>query len=191
MVQNFGRYCIGLPSWYQKCPVSPSSNRNLQKVYKTNYFSIILHKNGSVFVYDYHRDWSKKLRSWLESWMHEDEVFMFFDHLVEEPRKHVGVNAPGIPTNIKFTIPGMGSFSADKTPYPKGTLEYEFDPGFVKRLDRMEKLMEKQVESVDIYARGMDQHMALISALQDVAFSMRSSMNDLKDLFSKLFDKLE
>ena len=54
MVQNFGRYCLGLPSWYLSCPVVPSSNRNLQKVYKTNYFSVIFHKNGSVFVYDYH-----------------------------------------------------------------------------------------------------------------------------------------
>ena len=191
MVQNFGRYCKGLPSWYRDCPVDPSSNRNLQKVYKTNYFSVIFHKNGSVFIYDYHKDWAKHLRRWLESWMHEDEVFMFFDHLVEEPRKHVGVYAPGIPTNIKFTIPGMGSFTADKTPYPKGTLEYEFDPGFVKRLGRMEKLMERQIESTGIYAKGMEEHMSLILALQDVASSMRDSMSEFKDLFAKLFEKLE
>lgn len=116
---------------------------------------------------------------------------MFFDHLVEEPRKHVGVYAPGIPTNIKFTIPGMGSFTADKTPYPKGTLEYEFDPGFVKRLGRMEKLMERQIESTGIYAKGMEEHMSLILALQDVASSMRDSMSEFKDLFAKLFEKLE
>ena len=183
MVQNFGRYCVGLPSWYLKCPVSPSSNRNLQKVYKSNYFSVIFHKNGSIFVYDYHVDWAKYLRRWLEGWLHEDEVYLFFDNLVEEPRKHVGVNAPGIPTNIKFTIPGMGSFSADKTPYPKGTLEYEFDPGFVKRLDRMEKLMEKQIESTGIYAKGMDQHMALIKSLQEVSEGLKYAIDKLVEKF--------
>ncbi len=191
MVQNFGRYCVGLPSWYRGCPVEPSSNRNLQKVYKTNYFSVIFHKNGSVFVYDYHVDWAKYLRRWLESWMEELDVDLFFGYLVEEPRKHVGVYAPGIPTNIKFTIPGMGTFTADKTPYPKGTLEYEFDPGFVKRLGRMEKLMEQQIESTGIYAKGMEEHMSLILALQDVASSMRDSMSEFKDLFAKLFEKLE
>ena len=181
MVQSFGRYCVGLPSWYRDCPVVPSSNRNMQKFFKSIYFSIIFHKNGSIFVYDYHRDWKQELTGWLQSWMHEDEIPLFFDNLNLKDQKHYAVSAPGIPTNFKFKVTGVGAFTADKTPYPKGTMEYEIDPGFAKKLDSIEKNQVQFSENMIKFAKGMEQHMKLIASMQQVTEGLLEAVREMKN----------
>ena len=195
-IQEFGFYCEGPTRWYRDCPLEASANRNGQKVFRGNYFSIVIHKKGSIFLYDYHVDWKRYLREWLLTWMIPAEVKLFFDYLVEEPRKHIAFNTPGVPTNFKVTIKGVGTFTADKTPFPKGTMEYEFDPKFIQRIDKISKAtdnnsklieqfinvqkmvsnnMEKFGQGMEDFGTGMKEHMKLIKSVEGLV----TSINDV------------
>jgi len=208
-IQEFGFYCEGPTRWYWDCPLEASANRNGQKVFRGNYFSIVIHKKGSIFLYDYHVDWKRYLREWLLTWMIPAEVKLFFDYLVEEPRKHIAFNTPGVPTNFKVTIKGIGSFTADKTPFPKGTMEYEFDPKFIQRIDKISKatdnnsrLIEQLIgvqknfsnnmESLGVvqtkisdnmvaFGEGMKEHMKLIKSIEKLVISVNEVVVEMQE----------
>lgn len=188
MVQNRGFTLNGPTYWYLNVPLAINNRRNLQKVHKTPYYSIVFHRRGSVQLYVYHMDWQKKLRGWLSEWMHEDDLDVFFDFLIDRNGKHYTVNAPGVPRGYKFTIPGVGTFATDSTPFKKGTIEFEVDPGFEKRLYSIESaLMGQQsllgnvASSLEIFGEGMRQHMALITSLQEVSNNMMDLLKELKN----------
>ena len=166
-VKTFGFWNEIQPRFYYECPIGPSDNRNLQKVYSTPYFSFVIHKNGSVFVYPFTKDWRPLLRDWLLTWMDFDMVELLLSNLVMEPRKHVSFYAPGVPTKYRIKIKGIGTFSTDRTPFPKGTMEYEMDPFFERRLNSIEKTMK-------IFAEGMKQHMALIQEIRTLVMELRN-----------------
>lgn len=167
-VKSFA-YWNELPSkYYERCPIGPSDNRNLQKVYSTPYFSFVIHKNGSVFVYPFTADWKPRLRSWMITWTSENFTDLVLDNLVREPRKHVSFYTPGVPTKYSVRIKGIGRFVTDTTPYPKGTMEYEMDPFIEKRLNSIEK-------SMLVFADGMKQHMKMIE-------EVRSLVNELREI---------
>ncbi len=188
LIQNQGFTLEGPPRWYFEAPLAISDNRNLQKVQKTPFYSIVFHRRGSVQLYIYHMDWQKELRGWLSEWMHEEELGVFFDFLIDRDGKHYTVNAPGVPRGYKFTIPGVGTFATDSTPFKKGTIEFEVDPGFDKRLSGIEtalmgqqSLLGKMASSLETFGEGMRQHMILISSLQEVSMNMMDLLKELKD----------
>ena len=179
-VQDQGFALDGPPYWYLDCPLEASDNRNGLKVRKTPYYSIVFNKRGSVQLYVYHVDWEKKLREWLSDWMVDEDVGVFYDYLQDRGGKHYAADAPGIPTGYKFTVPGIGSFATDGTPYQKGTMEFEVDPGFDKRLEGIERNMLMISDNMVKFGVGMEQHMVLISALQDVAFQMSETLKEMR-----------
>ena len=144
-------------------------------------------------LYIYHADWAKELREWLSGWMDVEDVRVFFDYLVDRDEKHYAVSAPGVPTGYRFKIPGMGSFVTDKTPFKKGTMEFEIDPGFPKMLKDINRsirvLSDNQVvvsQNMEKFGVGMDQHMKLIEALQSVAVSLQEVVTKLDSSVDKL-----
>ena len=186
-VQDQGFAIDGPPRWYLECPLEASVNRNGAKVFKSPYYSVVFNKRGSIQLYPYHVDWQKKLREWLSGWMVGDEPEIFFDYLQDRGGKHYAADAPGVPKGYKFTVPGIGSFATDGTPYKKGTMEFEVDPGFDKRLAGIERVIGGLSENMGMIADnmvkfgvGMDQHMVLISALQDVAFQMSETLKEMR-----------
>ena len=133
-------------------------------------------------------DWEKELGNWLSDWMSEDDLTVFFDYLIDRDGKHFTVDAPGVPKGYKFTIPGVGTFATDSTPFKKGTIEFEVDPGFDKRLNGIESalrgqqsLLGKVANSLEIFGEGMRQHMALITSLQEVSMTMMDLLKELKE----------
>lgn len=166
-VKSFAYWNEVSPVYYEKCPIGPSDNRNLQKVYSTPYFSFVMHKNGSVFAYPFTADWKARLRSWLVSWTDVDFTDLLLDTLVREPRKHVSFYTPGVPTKYAIRIKGIGRFTTDTTPYPKGTMEYEMDPFIERRLNSIEK-------SMSTFAEGMKQHMLLIQEIRELVKELRN-----------------
>ena len=188
LVQNQGFTLDGPTYWYLDAPLAINNRKNLQKVHKTPYYSIVFHKRGSVQLYVYHMDWEKELGSWLSEWMNEDDLTVFFDYLIDRDGKHFTVDAPGVPKGYKFTIPGVGTFATDSTPFKKGTIEFEVDPGFDKRLNGIESalrgqqsLLGKVANSLEIFGEGMRQHMALITSLQEVSMTMMDLLKELKE----------
>ena len=179
-VQDQGYALDGPPFWYRDCPLEASSNRNGQKVYQTPYYSVVFNKRGSIQLYVYHDDWAKKLRGWLSDWLADEDVDVFYDYLQDRGGKHYCADAPGVPTGYKFTVPGIGSFATDGTPYKKGTMEFEVDPGFDKRLAGIESAIWGQNKVMEVFSKGMDQHMILISALQEVAFQMSETLKEMR-----------
>jgi len=179
-VQDQGFALDGPPYWYRDCPLEASSNRNGQKVRKTPYSTVVFNKRGSIQLYVYHVDWEKKLREWLSEWMVGEDVIVFFDYLSDRGGKHYAVEAPGVPKGYKFTVPGIGSFSTDGTPYRKGTMEFEVDPGFDKRLAGIEKALLGQQDAMHVFAEGMKQHMVLIKSLQEVALDLKDILKEMR-----------
>lgn len=165
-VKTFAYWNQIQPRYYGLCPVAPSDNRNLQKVFSTLYFSFVIHRNGSVFVYPFSKNWKPLVKEWLLSWMEADMVELLFSSLVEEPKKHVSFYAPGVPTKYRIRIKGIGTFCTDRTPYSKGTMEYEMDPFIERRLNSIERSME-------IFAEGMREHMALIKEIRELVKELR------------------
>ena len=187
LVQNQGFTLDGPTYWYVDAPLAISANKNRQKVHKTPYYSIVFHARGSVQLYIYHMDWEKELRGWLSEWMSENDLIVFFDYLTDRDGKHFTVDAPGVPRGYKFTIPGVGTFATDSTPFKKGTIEFEVDPGFDKRLHAIEKAVIGQqgvlgqiANSMEIFGEGMRDHMKLISALQNVASKMSEAIEEMR-----------
>ena len=187
-VQNQGFTLNGPPRWYLEAPLAINNRKNLQKVHKSPYYSIVFHTRGSVQLYVYHMDWQKELKIWLSEWMHPDDQDIFFDFLIDRNGKHYTVNAPGVPRGYKFTIPGVGTFATDSTPFKKGTIEFEVDPGFDKRLHGIESammgqssLLGKVANSLEIFGEGMRQHMVLITSLQGVSKNMMDLLKELKE----------
>jgi len=180
-VQNQGFTLNGPPRWYLEAPLAINNRKNLQKVHKTPYYSIVFHTRGSVQLYVYHMDWQKELRGWLSEWMHEDDQAVFFDYLIDRDGKHYAVNAPGVPRGYKFTIPGVGTFATDSTPFKKGTIEFEVDPGFDKRLAGIEEAILAQTQVMGGFTEGMKQHMILIGSLQEVSINMMNLLKELKN----------
>lgn len=178
--QNFGFVVSGIHRWYSECPVEPSNNRNRQKVYRSAYYTIVFHVKGSVLIHPWVEDWAKELRRWLDTWMLSSEIDLFFDYVIPLSQKHVCIPAPGVTTGYRFKVPGVGTLTSDKTPYPSGTLEYEFDPGVIKKLDRIEKQLSRVGDSMETFAIGMEQHMKLITSLQDVSKSMMDVLMEMK-----------
>ena len=80
----------------------------------------------------------------------------------------------------KFTVPGIGSFSTDGTPYKKGTMEFEVDPGFDKRLAGIESAIWGQNKVMEVFSKAMTEHMILIKALQDTAFTMTEVLKEMR-----------
>jgi len=188
LVQNQGFTLDGPTYWYLDAPLAINNRKNLQKVHKTPYYSIVFHKRGSVQLYVYHMDWEKELGCWLSEWMSKDDLTVFFDYLIDRDGKHFTVDAPGVPKGYKFTIPGVGTFATDSTPFKKGTIEFEVDPGFDKRLNGIESalrgqqsLLGKVANSLEIFGEGMRQHMALITSLQEVSMTMMNLLKELKE----------
>jgi len=186
-VQDQGFALDGPPYWYRDCPLEASANRNGQKVWKTPYYSVVFNKRGSVQLYVYHVDWEKRLREWLSDWMVDEDVVVFYDYLTDRGGKHYAVDAPGVPKGYKFTVPGIGSFATDGTPYKKGTMEFEVDPGFDKRLAGIENAVRGQQDvmlqisdAMTAFGEGMRQHMKLIEALQEVAFELKDAVKELR-----------
>lgn len=186
-VQDQGYAIDGPPRWYLECPLEASSNRNGQKVFKSPYYSVVFNKRGSIQLYVYHVDWEKKLREWLSGWMVENETDIFFEYLTDRGGKHYAVDTPGVPKGYKFTVPGIGSFATDGTPYKKGTMEFEVDPGFDKRLAGIEKAIIGQQDvmlqisnAMTVFGEGMKEHMKLINALQEVAFELKDAVKELR-----------
>jgi len=179
-VQDQGYALDGPPYWYLDCPLEASSNRNGQKVHKTPYYTVVFNKRGSIQLYVYHVDWEEKLNGWLSEWMADGDAILFFDYLQDRDGKHYCVDAPGVPKGYKFTVPGIGSFATDGTPYKKGTMEFEVDPGFDKRLKGIENAILAQTNVMSSFTEGMKQHMILITALQEVALKMSQALEEIK-----------
>ena len=179
-VQDQGYAIDGPPRWYLECPLEASSNRNAQKVFKSPYYSVIFNKRGSIQLYVFHVDWEKKLKEWLSSWMVGDEPNIFFEYLTDRGGKHYAVDAPGVPKGYKFTVPGIASFSTDGTPYKNGTMEFEVDPGFDKRLNGIESAIWGQNKVMEVFSKAMEEHMILIKALQEVAFELKDAVKELR-----------
>lgn len=171
-IQNFGFVVEGPDRWYSECPVEHSNNRNRQKVYRSAYFTIVFHVKGSVLIHPWVDDWRRELRIWLDTWMLPSEIDLFFDYVSPQAQKHVCVPAPGVPTGYRFKVPGVGTLTADRTPYHSGTLEYEFDSGVTDKLVHIEKQLSRVGDSMEMFAIGMEQHMKLIISLQEVSKSM-------------------
>ena len=181
-IQGFGFLVEGLHIWYLDCPVDPSDNRNRQKVYRCAFFTAVFHVKGHVLIHPWHEDWRKELRGWLDTWMLPTEADLFFDYVVPLSQKHVCVPAPGVPTGFRFKVPGVGTLTTDRTPYPSGTLEYEFDPGFEGKLDRIASQLSRVGDSMEGFAIGMEQHMKLILSLQDISQIMLGILKEMKKL---------
>ena len=194
----------GPTSWYEKCPVEPSTNRNSQKSYATSYYSFVIHKRGKHQIYIHHPEWRNKIREWLLEWLHEEETHLLLEYVTDRGGKHYAVDAPGIPKGFSLNVLGIGKWGVDKTPYPDGSMEYEVDPGFVPRLNRIERFIERQVQitgnmvnAQEIYAKGMREHMVLIKELQDVSRNQQQiskdfnkAINFMMESFNKLMEKL-
>lgn len=180
LIQNQGFTLNGPPRWYFEAPLAINDNRNRQKVHKSPYYSIVFHTRGSVQLYVYHMDWEKELRIWLSEWMHQDDLDIFFDYLIDRDGKHFTVAAPGVPKGYKFTIPGVGSFATDSTPFKKGTIEFEVDPGFDKRLAGIENAIRAQTGVMSTFATAMSEHMILIKSLQEVALKMSEGLEEMR-----------
>ena len=178
--QDFGFLVDGLHRWYSDCPVEPSDNRNRQKVYRCAYFTAVFHIKGRILIHPWVQDWAKELRVWLDTWMLATEIDLFFEYLKPLSQKHVCVPAPGVPTGYRFKVAGVGTLTTDRTPYPGGTLEYEFDAGFGNKLDKIEVQLSRVGDSMETFAIGMEQHMKLIVSLQDVSEVMMEILLGMK-----------
>ena len=197
-IQRFGFNVDGPGYWYRDCPADVSVNRNGQKVFGCPYFSFVVHKSGSVQVYNFSLDWEKRLRAWLSGWMSLEDIGVFFDYLVDRDQRHYCVDAPGVPTGYKFTIPDIGTFSTDRTPFKRGTMEFEVNPGFPKRLRSIESslitLSQNQAsisQNMEAFGKGMEEHMKLIAALNDVANSMRETLEEMRKPKPSLFSRFK
>jgi len=167
-VKTFAYWNQVQPKYYDKCPIVPSDNRNLQKVHSTAFYSFVIHKNGSVFVYPFTKNCMPLVEEWIASWAGSDFASLLMDTLVKEPKKHVSFYAPGVPTKYRVKIKGIGTFTTDRTPYPKGTMEYEMDPFIERRLNSIESSMK-------VFAEGMKQHMALIQEIRQLVKDLRNT----------------
>ena len=190
-VQDQGYALDGPPYWYRDCPLEASTNRNGQKVQKTPYYSIVFNKRGSVQLYVYHVDWEKKLREWLSGWMVHDDLGVFFDYLTDRGGKHYAVDAPGVPKGYKFTVPGIGSFATDGTPYKKGTMEFEVDPGFDKRLAGIESAIWGQNKVMEVFSKAMTEHVTLVKSLQEVAHAQEKTTKQFGEAIREIVDMVK
>ena len=187
-VHNQGLFGEGSTRWYADCPEKASTtNRNAQKTHGTPHYSITFHKSGKYQIYIYTVDWDSELKKWLSEWMEEEDRHVFFDYLIDFGGKHYAAHTPGVPLGFKINIPGIGRFETDRTPFPDGTSELVMDPGFERRLDRIEGFMSKRLDlderlnkNLESFAVGMKQHMILISTLQEVAFQMSETLKEMR-----------
>lgn len=163
------------PIIYESCPIEPSENRNRQKSWRGKRSSLVFHKKGSIHLYPYYADWEDEVRQFLLSFVpdglpHVEAVMQSFkDH----GRKEIAFHTPRVQKNYRIRIKGVGTFQTDATPYPDGTTEYVADLGHEKRLDRIEKAMLG-------FAKGMDQHMAMVNEIRILVHSLQKVVEAMK-----------
>jgi len=121
--------------------------------------------------------WREELREWLLTWMDRDLVDLFMNSLVEHGKREVYWHTPGVPKKIRMRIKGIGSFVTDSTPYPDGTTEFEFDPKLMSRIERIERLMERQARTMETFAVAMEEHVKLVKALQEAAEALKQAVS--------------
>lgn len=158
--------------WYLRCPVEASLNRNGQKVWRGGRVSFVVHRGGMVYVYPYFEGWEGELGAWLSGWVGRDGAEVFLGSLQPYGR-HIAAYAPGFPRGVVFRIRGVGTFKMDRSPYPDGTVEYEGDPGFERRLRGVEKVLESVASSMARFGVAMEEHLKLIKSLQELVDEMR------------------
>jgi len=161
-----------------QCPIKPSDNRNLQKHYRGEKFTIVLHKKGNVKVYPYFKGWRVELKEFLCGFWNVGFVDLFVKSLVATGSQSVSVNAPYVPKNYRFKIKGLGTLITDSTPYKKGTIEFEYDPQFTRDIQGIKQAMST-------FAVAMEQHVKLIMKLQVVSDRMGEVLEAMKG--EKLF----
>lgn len=114
---------------------------------------------------------------------------MFLNSLLASPRRDVAFRTPGVGTGYSVRIRGVGTFKTDRTPWPEGTTEFEMDPRFNQRLDRMAVTLESITNSLQTFARAMDEHVALIREIQGVVSALKQVVEAIKP--AELMDKGE
>lgn len=175
-------------SWYEAAPVEPSNNRNMQKRFQGSSFSVIIHKTGSTFIHPLFggRGWKEDFERWLGTWRSPDEVRVFMDSLQEVGKKEYAFAAPGVPKNYKVTIRGVGSFHTDTTPYPDGTVEYSFDPGFQRTVTEAKEVANLALsvaseatkslgstnEALGKFARQLELHYQVLGSMRNTLKTM-------------------
>lgn len=195
------------PDVYYGCPVEPSANRNLQKVWRGRKCSVVFHKSGSTFIYPYFMGWDVELRDFLIGWVSDGkpQVDAIMSSLKEHGKKEIAFHTPGVPRKFKFRIKGLGTFKTDSTPYPDGTTEYEIDPGFERRLINIQKVQKNllrvqlgQVEYTKIstdaikdFAVAMKEHVKLIETVQVVASNVQVLVSSVQLIVDSLGDTVK
>jgi len=134
--------------WLKDCPLDLSKNRNGQKVWKGSKTTMVFHKSGKVMVYAYYDGWEQEAREFLNSFWDSDRTELFISYLEDRGVPSIALHTPKIPKNFKVRIRGIGTLQTDTTPYPDGTTEFEFDPELLKRMDSIEKCLNKFISYI-------------------------------------------
>lgn len=134
--------------WLKDCPLDLSKNRNGQKVWKGSKTTMVFHKNGKIMVYGYYDGWQQEVREFLNSFWDSEQTELFIVNLQDKGIPSVALNTPKVPKNFKVRVRGIGTLHTDTTPYPDGTTEFEFDPELLKRMDGIEKCLNKLINYI-------------------------------------------
>jgi len=70
-------------------------------------------------------------------------------------------------------------------------MEYEIDPGFVKRLDNMERNQEQFSRNMVVFAEGMKNHMKLINQFQTVSEAQQAASETLNKAVEGLLEAVK
>lgn len=166
---------------YGLCPVSPSGNRNGQKVWRGCRVVYLIHKGGDVFVYPLFDGWDRELKTWLSTWLDPEFADIHLETLKGNMcgRKSYAAHTPGQIPKVRFNLKGVGRFITDPTPWPDGTTEIEVDPFIAKELQERLGEIDKQIQGVNYSV------LVLADQIKSLAGELRSLVDLLKGCTSQ------
>lgn len=175
------------PGWYERLGLEASVNRNRQKVWRGRRVSVVVHVEGQVYVYPYFQGWREELEGFFVGWL-GGEMGRYLLKELKPFGREVAVHAPGVPRKVTLRVRGLGTVKTDGTPYPDGTLEYEVDPLFDRRLRRVEELSERSAGRQEDMLRAVE---ALASNVEALSLNVEKLNQGLVKLTQLLLGAVE
>lgn len=183
---------------YEKIPEAFINNQNGQKCHSTLDFAITIYKNSSVRVFAYSSRWQEKLSAFLLRFWDKQFVDMFFNYLVNKAdQSHICFESPVPLPDMQLRMKGIGTLKTCRTPFQtKGkpqTWEYELDPQFYRDMRAVKqqlalhsRMLNDYGQSMQVFAVGMREHMALIKQMQDATSAFQNGLAALQKVVDQL-----
>jgi hypothetical protein len=101
------------------------------------------------------------------------------DSLQEIGKKEYAFDTPGVPKNYKITVKGVGTVHSDTTPYPDGTTEWSFDPGFERSIKEAREISNLALSVASETSAGLKKFSEQLNLHYTVLESMRDTLKEM------------